>query len=31
MQYDLYYVRHRGFFMDLAILIHTIGFAMRGL
>jgi exopolysaccharide biosynthesis polyprenyl glycosylphosphotransferase len=31
MQYDLYYVRHRGFFMDLAILIHTVGFAMKGL
>jgi exopolysaccharide biosynthesis polyprenyl glycosylphosphotransferase len=31
MQYDLYYVRHRGFFMDIAILIHTVGFAMRGL
>jgi len=30
MQYDLYYVRHRGFFMDIAILFHTIGFAMRG-
>jgi exopolysaccharide biosynthesis polyprenyl glycosylphosphotransferase len=31
MQYDLYYVRHRSFFMDLAILIHTVGFAMKGL
>jgi exopolysaccharide biosynthesis polyprenyl glycosylphosphotransferase len=30
MQYDLYYVRHRGFFMDVAILIHTLGFAIKG-
>jgi exopolysaccharide biosynthesis polyprenyl glycosylphosphotransferase len=30
IQYDLYYVRHRNFFMDLAILLHTIAFAMRG-
>ena len=30
VQYDLYYIRNRGFFMDLAILIHTLFFAMRG-
>lgn len=30
IQYDLYYLRHRSFFLDLAILIHTVFFAMRG-
>jgi len=30
IQYDLYYIRHRSFFMDLAILLHTVVFAMRG-
>jgi exopolysaccharide biosynthesis polyprenyl glycosylphosphotransferase len=30
LQYDLYYIRNRGFFMDLAILLHTAVFAMRG-
>ncbi len=30
MHYDLYYIRNRGFFMDIAILIHTVFFAMRG-
>jgi exopolysaccharide biosynthesis polyprenyl glycosylphosphotransferase len=30
MQYDLYYIKHRSFFMDLAILLHTLVFAMRG-
>lgn len=30
IQYDLYYVRNRGFFIDIAILIHTLLFAMRG-
>lgn len=29
LDYDLYYIRHRGIFMDLAILIHTVAFAMR--
>jgi lipopolysaccharide/colanic/teichoic acid biosynthesis glycosyltransferase len=29
--YDLYYIRSRGFFLDLAILIHTGFFAMRGI
>ena len=30
LEYDLYYVRNRGWFMDAAILIHTVLFAMRG-
>jgi lipopolysaccharide/colanic/teichoic acid biosynthesis glycosyltransferase len=29
-EYDLYYIRNRGLFLDLAILIHTLAFAMRG-
>jgi lipopolysaccharide/colanic/teichoic acid biosynthesis glycosyltransferase len=28
--YDLYYIRHRNFFMDIAVLVHTIAFAMKG-
>lgn len=31
IQYDLYYIRNRGFFMDIAILFHTIVFAVRGI
>jgi lipopolysaccharide/colanic/teichoic acid biosynthesis glycosyltransferase len=31
IQYDLYYIRNRNFFMDLAILLHTAVFAMRGI
>jgi exopolysaccharide biosynthesis polyprenyl glycosylphosphotransferase len=31
IQYDLYYIRHRNFFMDAAILLHTLVFAMRGI
>ena len=31
LQYDFYYIRNRGFFMDLAILLHTAVFAMRGI
>jgi exopolysaccharide biosynthesis polyprenyl glycosylphosphotransferase len=31
LEYDLYYLRNRGFFMDLAILLHTFVFAMRGI
>ena len=31
IQYDLYYIRHRNFFMDLAILLHTAVFAMKGM
>jgi exopolysaccharide biosynthesis polyprenyl glycosylphosphotransferase len=30
IQYDLYYIRHRSFFMDFAILLHTMIFAMHG-
>ncbi|MDR3504879.1 MAG: exopolysaccharide biosynthesis polyprenyl glycosylphosphotransferase [Acidocella sp.] len=30
IQYDLYYIRHRGMFMDFAILLHTLVFAMHG-
>jgi exopolysaccharide biosynthesis polyprenyl glycosylphosphotransferase len=30
IEYDIYYIKNRSFFMDLAILIHTIFFAMRG-
>ena len=30
VEYDLYYIQHRNFFMDLAILLHTTVFAMRG-
>jgi exopolysaccharide biosynthesis polyprenyl glycosylphosphotransferase len=30
VEYDLYYIQHRNFFMDLAILLHTTIFAMRG-
>jgi exopolysaccharide biosynthesis polyprenyl glycosylphosphotransferase len=29
--YDLYYIRHRSFFMDIAVLVHTIAFAMKGI
>ena len=31
IQYDMYYIRNRGFFLDLAILFHTIIFAVRGI
>lgn len=31
IQYDLYYIRHRSFFMDFAILLHTLIFAMHGI
>lgn len=30
LQYDLYYIRYRNFFMDLALLLHTAMFAVRG-
>jgi lipopolysaccharide/colanic/teichoic acid biosynthesis glycosyltransferase len=30
IQYDLYYIRDRNFFMDIAILLHTAVFAMKG-
>jgi exopolysaccharide biosynthesis polyprenyl glycosylphosphotransferase len=31
IQYDLYYIRNRNFFMDVAILLHTAIFAMKGM
>ena len=31
IQYDLYYIRNRNFFMDVAILLHTAVFAMKGM
>jgi lipopolysaccharide/colanic/teichoic acid biosynthesis glycosyltransferase len=31
VEYDLIYIQHRNFFMDLAILLHTSIFAMRGI
>jgi len=30
VEYDLYYIQHRNLFMDLAILLYTLIFAMRG-
>jgi exopolysaccharide biosynthesis polyprenyl glycosylphosphotransferase len=30
IEYDLYYMQNRNFFMDVAILLHTLVFAMRG-
>jgi exopolysaccharide biosynthesis polyprenyl glycosylphosphotransferase len=30
ISYDLYYVRQRNFLMDVAILLHTVVFAFRG-
>jgi exopolysaccharide biosynthesis polyprenyl glycosylphosphotransferase len=30
ISYDLYYVRHRSVLMDVAILMHTVVFAFRG-
>jgi exopolysaccharide biosynthesis polyprenyl glycosylphosphotransferase len=31
IEYDLYYIQNRNLFMDLAILLHTSIFAMRGI
>jgi exopolysaccharide biosynthesis polyprenyl glycosylphosphotransferase len=31
IEYDLYYIQHRNFFMDTALLLHTMIFAMRGI
>jgi lipopolysaccharide/colanic/teichoic acid biosynthesis glycosyltransferase len=31
IEYDLYYIRHQNFFMDVAILLHTLLFAARGI
>jgi lipopolysaccharide/colanic/teichoic acid biosynthesis glycosyltransferase len=30
IHYDLYYIRNKTLCMDLAILLHTVLFAMRG-
>ena len=30
IEYDLYYARHRSLLMDVAILLHTLVFAFRG-
>ncbi len=30
VEYDLYYVEHRGLYLDAAILLHTFLFAMKG-
>jgi lipopolysaccharide/colanic/teichoic acid biosynthesis glycosyltransferase len=30
IEYDLYYIRNRNIFMDVAILVHTALFAARG-
>ena len=31
LEYDLYYLRHGNFFMDMAVLLHTVVFAARGI
>ncbi len=31
LEYDLYYLEQKGFFFDLAILVHTALFAMKGI
>ena len=31
LEYDLYYIQHRNFFMDIAVLLHTVVFAARGI
>lgn len=31
MDYDLYYIRNKSFFLDIAILIETLIFAFRGI
>jgi exopolysaccharide biosynthesis polyprenyl glycosylphosphotransferase len=31
LEYDLYYIEHRGFFLDIAVVLHTLVFAMRGI
>lgn len=30
LEYDLYYIEHRGLFLDLALMLHTLIFAMKG-
>jgi exopolysaccharide biosynthesis polyprenyl glycosylphosphotransferase len=31
IEYDLYYIENRGVFLDFAILLHTLFFAMKGM
>ena len=31
LRHDLTYIRNRTFYMDIAILMHTLFFAMRGI
>lgn len=31
MEYDLYYIENRGFFLDMAVMLHTLIFAMKGI
>lgn len=31
IEYDMYYIQHRNTFMDVAVLLHTSIFAMRGI
>jgi exopolysaccharide biosynthesis polyprenyl glycosylphosphotransferase len=31
LEYDLYYIEHRGFFLDIAVVLHTLIFAMKGI
>jgi lipopolysaccharide/colanic/teichoic acid biosynthesis glycosyltransferase len=31
IEYDLYYLENRGVFLDIAILVHTLAFAMKGI
>ncbi len=30
LEYDFYYIRNRNLYMDLAVLLHTVAFAARG-
>jgi exopolysaccharide biosynthesis polyprenyl glycosylphosphotransferase len=31
LEYDLYYIEHRGVFLDLAVMLHTLIFAVKGI
>ncbi len=31
IEYDLYYIEHRNMFLDLAVILHTLIFAVRGI
>jgi len=31
IEYDLYYIEHRNMFLDLAVIMHTLIFAVRGI